>query len=72
MIRGTFEATLAFAPDRPLFDEDARCAEQVADDDLPEALALRGPRGVGQRDMLLSIEGDWAGFRPLHPEEEPL
>ncbi|MBZ9713619.1 hypothetical protein [Deinococcus multiflagellatus] len=86
-IRGTFKATPAFEPYRALFDEDARWAERVADDDSPAVLAqaeaslerilalglvLRGPRGTGYRNMLLSIEGDQAGFRPLHPEEEPL
>ncbi|MBZ9751564.1 hypothetical protein K7W42_11880 [Deinococcus sp. HMF7604] len=87
VVHGTFEATAAFAPYRALFDEDARLAVLVADDDSPEVLALaeasleqllalglvlRSPRGTGYRDLLLSIEGDQAGFRPLHPEEEPL
>ncbi|CAM3433066.1 hypothetical protein DEDE109153_16850 [Deinococcus deserti] len=86
-VQAVFEATTAFAAYRPLFDEDAALAAQVADDPDPALLSraeallerilalglmLRSARGTGYRDFLLSIEGNQAGFRPLTPEEEPL
>lgn len=86
-VQARFEATSAFAAYRPLFDEDAALAAQVADDHDPVLLSraealldrilalglvLRSARGTGYRNFLLSIEDSQAGFRPLTPEEEPL
>lgn len=86
-VQGTFEAAPDFAPYRALFDKEARLASRLADDDslallekaealLEEILALglvlRSPAGTGYRNVLISIEGAQAGFRPLSPQEEPL
>ncbi|GGL00002.1 hypothetical protein [Deinococcus radiotolerans] len=86
-VTATFDATPAFGPYRPLFDEDARLAQHLAEDPDPDlleraeavldglmslSLILRGDSGRGYRDFLLGIEGDEASFRPLTPEEEPL
>ncbi|GGK17614.1 hypothetical protein GCM10008955_08920 [Deinococcus malanensis] len=86
-VHGHFEPCPEFALYRPLFDEDAALAEQVAGDPDPAlliraealldrilalGLVLRSARGTGYRDFLISIEGNHAGFRPLTPEEEPL
>lgn len=83
----SFQPTDAFAPYRPLFDEDAALAEQIARDPDPALLAraetllsellalgfvIRREGGGLHREVLLGIEGDTAHFRPLHPEEEPL
>ncbi|SMB79694.1 hypothetical protein [Deinococcus hopiensis] len=86
-IRCTFGAAPAFAPYRPLFEEDAFLAERMAGDDdsalLEEAeavlerllalgLVLRREGGGVYRGALISIEGNQASFRPLDPEEQPL
>ncbi|MFC4638239.1 hypothetical protein [Deinococcus hohokamensis] len=86
-VHGTFDATPAFAPYRALFEEEARLSSRLAEDEslsllekaedvLEEILALglvlRRSAGTGYRNVLISIEGTRAGFRPLSPEEEPL
>jgi hypothetical protein len=86
-IDASFEPTPAFDPYRVLFDEDARYAHLIAQDDDPALLeqagaiqesllalnlVLRREGNVGFRTFLLSIEGAGASFRPLTPEEEPL
>ncbi|GHG27008.1 hypothetical protein GCM10017784_19310 [Deinococcus indicus] len=86
-IDASFKPTPAFDPYRVLFDEDARYAHLIAQDDDPALLeqagaiqesllalnlVLRREGNVGFRTFLLSIEGAGASFRPLTPEEEPL
>lgn len=86
-VHGTFEATPAFAPYRPLFDAEAALSARVAKDPDPALLAqaeaalerilalglvLRRSGDLGHRDVLLGIEGDQAAFRPLTPEEQVL
>ena len=83
----TFESTPAFTPYRPLFEEDAALAGQMAGDDDPALLeeaeavlerllalnlVLRREGGGVYRGAAISIEGNQADFRPLDPEEEPL
>lgn len=85
--QGEFQPTADFVPYRPLFDKDAALAARLADDDsltlleraedvleqiLALGLVLRSPAGTGYRNVLISIEGSQASFRPLSAEEEPL
>ena len=80
-----FPPTPAFAPSRPLFDEEARLTDELAHDADPalmtraealldEILALgltvRREDGGPAHEVLLGIEGEAATFRPLHPQEE--
>lgn len=82
-----FQPTPAFAPYRPLFNEEAllagRLARDASDSLLAEAeavlerllalnLLLRREGDLGYRAALISIESDRASFRPLSPEEESL
>ncbi len=79
-IHCNFEPTPAFEPYRPLFDEDASLAHQMAEDDAPELmekadavldriqalnLLVRREGGGVHREILIGIEGSRADFRPL-------
>lgn len=80
-----FQPTPAFAPYRPLFDEEARLtdeltqgadpalltrAEALLDEILALGLTVRREGGGPARAVLLGVEGSAATFRPLHPQEE--
>lgn len=51
-----FQPTPAFAPSRPLFDEEARLTDRLAHDAGPAQAVLLGTLGGS------------ATFRPLHPQ----
>jgi len=83
-----FQPTDAFAPYRPLFDQEADLTDRIAHDPDPALLSraeavlnrilalgltVRSEDGGPvYREVLIGIEGDTASFRPLSPEEEPL
>ncbi|WP_245872803.1 hypothetical protein [Deinococcus planocerae] len=83
----TFEPLPAFEPYRPLFEEDARLADELVSDPDPAllgraealldrilalGLSVRREGGGIHREVLIGIEDHTAHFRPLKLEEEPL